>query len=62
MPWSPRDALRHTKKADTPAKQRQWRDVANQTLKRTGDDAKAIREANAAVRDHPAGGGRKARK
>ncbi len=49
MPWTPADASSKTKKADTPKKQRQWRDVANSTLARTGDDARAIREANAVV-------------
>ena len=54
MPWNPSDAGRHTHKADTPAKRRQWSDVANDVLDRTGDDAKAVRAANAAVSRHPA--------
>ena len=49
MPWAPSDAEKHTKKADTPAKQRQWANVANNTLDKTGDEARAIREANAVV-------------
>jgi hypothetical protein len=49
MPWTKADALRHTHKADTAAKQRQWADVANSELDRTGDEARAIRAANAAV-------------
>jgi hypothetical protein len=49
MPWSPADAIRHTHKADTPKKKRQWADVANSQLDRTGSDARAIRSANAVV-------------
>lgn len=49
MPWTADDAQRHTKKADTTKRQRQWADVANSVLVSTGDDARAIREANAAV-------------
>ncbi len=49
MPWKAGDAKSKTHKADTPQKQRQWRDVANSVLKKTGDDARAIREANAVV-------------
>ncbi len=49
MPWTPADAERHDKKADTPKKQRQWSDVANGELKRTGDDSLAIRAANGVI-------------
>lgn len=49
MPWTPRDAYRHTKTASTPLLQRQWAHVANSALERTGDEARAIREANAVV-------------
>lgn len=49
MPWTPDDALRHDKKAKSPKEQRQWADVANNIRKRTGDDARAVRGANAAV-------------
>lgn len=50
MPWSPADGpARHTKKADTPKKKRQWADVANSALARGEDDASAIRMANAVV-------------
>jgi hypothetical protein len=53
MPWKGSDARRHTAKANTPAKQRQWRDVANDVLRRTGDEGKAVRIANGAVKNHP---------
>lgn len=49
MPWGPKDAVKHTKKATTTVAQRQWADVANGVLKRTGDEARAIRSANATV-------------
>jgi hypothetical protein len=49
MPWSPGDATRHTKKAKSPAAKRQWGKVANNVLKSTGDEGRAVREANAVV-------------
>jgi hypothetical protein len=49
MPWTPDDAERHTHKADTPALQELWSKVANETLERTGDEGRAIREANAVI-------------
>lgn len=55
MPWNKAsDAKRHTKKADTPEKARQWLHVANSELEKTGDDALAIRAANSVVKNHPA--------
>jgi hypothetical protein len=50
MPWNPKDAKRHTKAASTPKKQRQWADVANSVLKRTGDEGLAVRQANAVIK------------
>lgn len=55
MPWNPSDSKAKTKNANTPAKQKQWAEVANSELNTTGDEARAIRAANAVVRDHPAG-------
>lgn len=49
MPWSADDAPSHTKAADTVELRREWADVANAALKRTGDEARAIREANSVV-------------
>jgi hypothetical protein len=49
MPWTSNDAERHTHKATTPALQSLWAKVANEALERTGDEARAIREANAVV-------------
>jgi len=50
MPWKPSDAFRHTHKATTAKKRRQFSHVANSILERTGDEGRAIRGANAAVR------------
>lgn len=50
MPWGQQDAPRSTKKANTPKKKRQWAKVANTVLKRTGDEARAKRAANSAVK------------
>ena len=53
MPWNPEDADRHTKKANDPKRQRMWAEIANSVLSDTGDEGRAIREANAMVgRDH----------
>lgn len=49
MPWKPSDATRHTHKADTPKKRRQWRDVANSELASGKPDSVAIRAADAVV-------------
>lgn len=49
MPWNPDDATKHTKKASTPKKRKQWSTVANAAREEYGDDATAIKVANAAV-------------
>jgi hypothetical protein len=58
MPWGPGDASRFTKKANTPKRRRQFADVADSALARTGDEGTAIREANAAVKRSYRGPGR----
>lgn len=50
MPWTAKDAKRHTKKARTSKQKRQWRDVADSALKRGASEGSAIRQANAAVK------------
>ena len=50
MPWKMSDATAHTKKANTPRKKKQFAVVANKVLADTGDEGKAIRIANAAVK------------
>jgi truncated hemoglobin YjbI len=49
MPWSLNDAERHTHEATTRELRELWARVANETLERTGDEARAIREANAVI-------------
>ena len=49
MPWTPDDAKRHTRKATTEELKQLWAKVANESLERTGDEGRAIREANAVV-------------
>ena len=56
MPWSDKDATAKTKKANTPAKKKQWAATANSVLSKTGDDATAVKIANAAVKRHPSKG------
>ena len=50
MPWTPKSAKRHTKKAKSPKAKRQWSKVANRVLKSTGNEGRAVRAANAAVK------------
>lgn len=50
MPWSPEDARKKTRAANTPKKQRQWAHVADSALKRGASEGSAIRQANAAVK------------
>jgi hypothetical protein len=53
MPWTPSDGpARHTHKANTPKKKRQWADVANSALARGQSEGAAIRQANAVVARH----------
>ncbi len=50
MPWRASDAPKKTKKAKSAKAKRQWRDVANSVLAKTGNEGRAIREANAVVK------------
>lgn len=53
MPWAAADATKHTKKADTPKRQRMWADVANSEMVAGKPESVCIRAANSAVaRDH----------
>ncbi len=49
MPWTADDAERHTHKATTQELKALWAQVANETLELTGNEGRAIREANAVV-------------
>jgi len=50
MPWTMADAPRHTKAAKSTKAKSQWSSVANKVLKESGDEGKAVRIANAAVK------------
>jgi hypothetical protein len=49
MPWKASDAKKHTKKADSPNKQKQWADVADSALSRGASEGSAIRQANGVI-------------
>lgn len=51
MPWSPDDAIKHTKQAHTRAQRKLWSRVANMSYKKHHDEARAIREANATLQE-----------
>jgi hypothetical protein len=50
MPWKASDASGHTKQANTARKPQVWAEIANAELAKHGDEGRAIRAANAAVR------------
>lgn len=52
MKWTSADASRFTKKADTEDKRQMWARIANSIYDISRDERKAIRQANAAVRDY----------
>jgi hypothetical protein len=56
VPWQPKDALRHTKKAVSPKLQRQWSAIANGELKAHGDEKRAIMAANGVLAREAAAG------
>ena len=62
MPWLPKDAKRHTKKAKTTKKKRQWRAVANSALASGDSEGSAVRQANAVVAGKAKHGKKKKRK
>lgn len=49
MPWTPADAKGTTRKASSPVARRQWSEVANSVLARTGNEGRAVRSANAVI-------------
>lgn len=53
MPWSPSDASKKTRKAKTKAQKTRWAKTANAVLNKTGDEAMAIRVANAGAKRKP---------
>ena len=49
MPWSANEAESHTRKATTWELRELWAKIANECLEWTGDEGRAIREANAVI-------------
>jgi hypothetical protein len=49
MPWTANDSETHTHKATTSELRDLWAKVVNERLEKTGDEGRAIREANAVV-------------
>lgn len=49
MPWTAKDATRHTKKAKSAKAKRQFAHVANNMLERGYDEGTAIKAANSVV-------------
>jgi len=49
MPWTARDATRHTKKATTAKSKRAFAHAANSVLRETGNEGRAVRAGNAAA-------------
>lgn len=49
MPWTGKDAKRHTKKA-TGSLASLWSEVANRQLRKTGNEGQAVRVANYVVK------------
>ena len=56
MPWKASDVSGKTKKAKSAKSKRQWAHVANGVLKKTGNEGRAIREANAVAAKRLYGG------
>lgn len=50
MPWSANDAMRFTKKANTPEKRKRWARIANSALSSGDSEATAIKKANRAMK------------
>lgn len=49
MPWTASQASAHTHKAKSPHAKAVWAKIATTTLQRTGNEGRAIREANAVI-------------
>jgi hypothetical protein len=50
MPWTAADSKKHSKLASKGKAARQWADIANSVLQRTGDDASAIKQASGVIK------------
>lgn len=50
MPWQPEDAPKHNKGVQSERQRQVWAGIANETLAKTGDESRAIRAANSALK------------
>ena len=50
MPWTPRSAPSHTKKAKSAKQKRRWADIANALYNKGVPEGQAIREANGVLK------------
>ena len=50
MPYSPAEASKHTRKANSPSKKRQWSHVFNSMLERGSSEKSAFRAAAGTVK------------
>lgn len=50
MPWTPKEATSHTKKASSPRRKKVWAEVANEVLSSGKSEGSAIRIANSVIR------------
>ena len=55
MPWTAKDASRHTKRAKSAKAKRQWSEVANSMLKRGYSEGRAIAAASSVVKKRKRG-------
>jgi hypothetical protein len=56
MPWTPEDGpARHTNKANTPKKKRQWAAIANGALEGGDSEQSAIMQANGVLKKEAVG-------
>ena len=54
MPWTPEDATRHTKKANTPKKRRMWADIATRLKEAGKPDSEVVTIANGVIKKRSA--------
>jgi hypothetical protein len=50
MPWQPSDAGKFNKGVQSKRQREVWAGIANETLAKTGDEGRAIRAANSAMK------------
>jgi uncharacterized protein YdaT len=58
MPWTAKDAPKHTRKTKSAKSKRQWAHIADSMLKRGESEGAAIRAANGVIRKGSGASGR----